>query len=131
MADYTVKNLKEDVEDMAPKWDMAPDLESRFARRALELEKAGVSYFKMAPDFRFETGHLHTEQEEIYICVGGGVRVRVDDEVVELKEWDAIRVPPGVMHTFGGGPGGGELIAFGAPNTDDGDVEMVQEWWTD
>jgi hypothetical protein len=47
MADYTVVNLKE-VEDQAPKFGFAPNLESRFGRRALGLEKSGVSYFRLA-----------------------------------------------------------------------------------
>ena len=52
MPDYTVINLKRDVEDMAPKFGLSPGLESRFARVPLGLQNSGASYFKIAPGFR-------------------------------------------------------------------------------
>jgi quercetin dioxygenase-like cupin family protein len=130
VADYTKVNLKE-VEDMAPKFGMAPDMESRFARRALELENSGLSYFKVAPDYRLPFGHKHTEQEEVYLVVAGGARVKLDDEVIELAAWDALRVPADTMRGMEAGPDGAEILAFGAPNTENKDVEMEQGWWSD
>ena len=130
MSEYTIVNLKE-VEDMAPQFGLAPNLESRFARKPLELENSGLSYFKVAPEFRLPFGHAHSEQEEIYLIVSGNARVRLDDEVLELKAWDAVRIPPGTMRGLAGGPDGAEVIAIGAPNNDNQDIEMVQDWWTD
>lgn len=127
---YTVVNLKQ-VEDMAPKFGLSPGLESRFARIPLELEKSGISYFRVAPDFRAPFGHTHSEQEEIYLVVSGSASVRLDDDVVELNEWDAVRIPPGTMRAFEGGPDGAEVIAFGAPSNENRDLEMVQDWWAD
>jgi mannose-6-phosphate isomerase-like protein (cupin superfamily) len=129
-AAYTVVNLKQ-VEDMAPKFGLSPGLESRFARVPLELEKSGISYFRVAPDFRAPFGHTHSEQEEIYLVVSGSASVRLDDDLVELNEWDAVRIPPGTMRAFEGGPDGAEVIAFGAPGNENRDLEMVQDWWTD
>jgi mannose-6-phosphate isomerase-like protein (cupin superfamily) len=125
---YTKVNLKE-VEDMAPKFGMAPGLESRFARKPLGLEKSGLSYFRIAPDFRVPFGHTHSDQEEIYLVVSGSARVKVDDEVVELAEFDALRIPPGAMRGMEGGTGGAEIVAFGAPNTENADADMQQGWW--
>jgi mannose-6-phosphate isomerase-like protein (cupin superfamily) len=34
------------------------------------------------------------KQEEVYVVLRGSGRMKVDDEIVELKEWDAVRVPP-------------------------------------
>jgi mannose-6-phosphate isomerase-like protein (cupin superfamily) len=129
-AAYTVVNLKQ-VEDMAPKFGLSPGLESRFARAPLELKKSGISYFRVAPDFRAPFGHTHSEQEEIYLVVSGSARVKLDDDVVELSEWDAVRIPPGTMRGLEGGPQGAEVIAFGAPSNENRDLEMVQDWWTD
>ena len=84
MADYTKLNLKHDVEDMAPRFDLSPGAESHFARVPLALEQAGVSYFKLAPDFRFPFGHTHTEQEEVYVVIGGSAVLRLDDEELTL-----------------------------------------------
>ena len=75
-------------------------------------------------------GHKHDSQEEVYVVVRGSARVKVDDEIVELGEWDAIRFDKGAMHNVEAGSGGVEYLAFGAG--DDGtEVEMVQDWWSD
>jgi mannose-6-phosphate isomerase-like protein (cupin superfamily) len=129
VADYTVVNLKADVEDMAPRFGYAPNAESRFARKNLGLEKSGLSHFKLAPDFDFPFGHTHTEQEEVYVVIRGSARLKIGDEVIEARELDAVRVPPGVWRSFGGGPDGAEILAFGAPNTDNQDAEMERDFW--
>jgi mannose-6-phosphate isomerase-like protein (cupin superfamily) len=131
MPDYTVINLKRDVEDMAPKFGLSPGLESRFARVPLGLQNSGASYFKIAPGFRAPFGHRHSEQEEVYLVASGGARVRLDDEIVELEQWDMVRIAPGVWRGIEGGANGAEIIAFGAPNTDNKDVEMQRGWWSD
>jgi mannose-6-phosphate isomerase-like protein (cupin superfamily) len=131
MADYTVLNLKTDVEDMAPAGGMAPNMEARFARRALGLEKSGISYFRVAPSFRVPFGHRHGEQEEVYVVLSGSARMKLEDDLVELKPWDAVRVPGHVTRAMEAGPDGAEILAFGAPNTDGKDAEMVQGWWED
>ncbi len=131
MADHTIVNLKDGVEDLAPKFGMSPGLQSRFARGALELEKSGVTYFKVAPDFKTPFGHRHREQEEVYVVVSGSVRVKFEHEIVELGEWDAIRIPGPVARSVQGGPEGGELIAYGAPRGAESDAEMIPDFWED
>jgi mannose-6-phosphate isomerase-like protein (cupin superfamily) len=132
MAGYTVVNLKE-VEDQAPKFGHAPNLEARFARIPLELEKSGISYQRLAPGFRMPFGHRHEQQEEVYVLVSGSARLKLGDEVVELEAWDAVRVPAETMRGFEAGPEGVEIIAFGAPATGSvsADAEMTPNWWTD
>ncbi len=130
MTGSTIKNLKE-VEDAAPGFGLSPDLEARFARDPLECEQMGFSYQRLAPNFRTPFGHKHNTQEEVYVIVSGGGRVKLDDEVRDIGQWDAVRVAPGTMRNFEAGPEGLELIAFGAPKTPPGDAEMVQGWWSD
>ena len=132
MANYTVKNLRE-VEDSAVKFGFAPEMSARFASNELGLEKSGVSLQALAPNKRGKFGHKHEQQEELYVIVSGGGRVKLDDEVVELSQWDALRVAPEVARQFEAGPDGLEMIAFGAPRNDAGaarDVEMLGDWWT-
>jgi uncharacterized cupin superfamily protein len=131
MADYTKLNLKRDVEDMAPKFQLSPGLESHFARKPLGLENSGVTLYKIAPDFRTPFGHRHSEQEEVYIIVGGSARLKLDDDVIDLEQWDAVRIPTDTMRGLEGGPEGAEVIAFGAPNNENKDAEMVPGWWSD
>ena len=128
MADYTRVNLRSDVKDMAPEHGME-GIESRFARRNLELGNSGVSYFRLEPGYRPPFGHTHAEQEEVYVVVSGSAQIGIDDEVVELAEWDAVRIPAGAMHAMAGGPDGAEILAFGAPNTENKDAEMKPGWW--
>lgn len=130
MRDYTRVNLRSDVEDMAPRFGME-GIESRFARTNLELERSGLSYFRLDPAFRAPFGHTHSEQEEVYVIVSGSARLAVGDELLELGQWDAVRVAPGVWRGFEAGPEGVELIAVGAPNTDNEDAEMQPGWWPD
>ena len=129
MADYTKLNLKQDVEDMAPRFGMAPDVEARYARKPLGLENSGVSYFRIAPGYRLPFGHTHGEQEEVYLVLSGSVRMKAGDDIVELGEMDAIRVPGATPRGMEGGPDGAEIVAFGAPNTDNKDAEMLQDFW--
>jgi mannose-6-phosphate isomerase-like protein (cupin superfamily) len=128
MSGYTVVNLKQ-VEDQAPKFGYAPDLESRFARGALALENSGLSYFKVARGFRVPFGHRHADQEEVYVVVAGSARIKLGDDVVDLGTWDAVRVAPEMTRGMEGGPEGAEILAFGAPSNENADAQMVRDFW--
>ena len=82
---FTLRNLKEDLEDVGSNFDGAPDLEFRLATKALELEQSGLSYQRIPPGYRFPYGHTHREQEEVYVVVRGSGRMKLDDEIVEVK----------------------------------------------
>ncbi len=124
MAGYTIVNLKE-VEDQAPKFGHAPNLEARFARVPLGLDNSGMSYF------RVPFGHSHEREEVVYVLVGGSARMKLGDGVVELKGWDAVRVPLETVRGFEAGSEGAEYLAFGAPNTENRDARPAPDWWTD
>jgi mannose-6-phosphate isomerase-like protein (cupin superfamily) len=131
---FTRKNLKGDLEDIGSNFDGDPGLEFRMATRALELEESGLTHQVVPPNVRFPYGHTHRTQEEIYVVVAGGGRMKIDDEIVDLREWDAVRVPPGAWRGYEAGPRGLELLIIGAPNLGDdprGDVEGTRDWWTD
>lgn len=129
---FTLRNLKEDPEDLGSNFDGPPDLEFRAATRLLGLEHSGLTYQRIPPDYRFPYGHTHRTQEEVYVVVRGGGRMKVDDETVDLKEWDAVRVPPGAWRGYEAGPEGLELLIIGAPNLGENprdDVEGRRDWW--
>jgi mannose-6-phosphate isomerase-like protein (cupin superfamily) len=131
MSEYTKLNLVDDVEDMAPKFGFSPNLESRFARQALAMQEGGLSHFRMRPGVRSPFGHRHGEQEEVYVLLAGSARIKLDDEIVDLRPLDAVRVPGPVARAIEAGPDGCELLAFGAPNTNNADAEMLAGWWSD
>jgi len=128
MANYTVQNLKQ-VEDVAEQFGLGGQLEARFARKALGLSNFGLSYQKLSPGFRVPFGHTHGEQEEVYVVLNGSGRIKVGEEIVELAEWDAVRVPGEVPRALEAGPGGLEVLAIGAPQAND--TEMLDGWWSD
>lgn len=129
MSDFTIVNLKS-VEDSAKAFGLAPAVEARFARKVLECRKLGASYLRVAPNERIPFGHKHGEQEEIYVVVSGSGRVKIDDDVHDVRQWDAVRVGPGAMRNFEAGPDGVELLAFGGPITGENDAELVPGWWS-
>jgi mannose-6-phosphate isomerase-like protein (cupin superfamily) len=131
VAGYTKVNLKEDVEDQAPRFGLEGKIEARMARVALEMENAGVSYQRLAPNYRVPFAHRHKNQEEVYVLVSGSARAKLEDEIVEMKPWDALRVHKDTVRGFEAGPEGAEMIAIGAPNTGPGDADTIQDWWMD
>jgi mannose-6-phosphate isomerase-like protein (cupin superfamily) len=131
---FTLKNLKGDLEDLGSNFDGAPDLEFRAAGKALGLEHCGLCYQRIPPDYRFPYGHTHKEQEEVYVVVRGSGRMKLDEEIVEVEEWDVVRVPPGTWRGYEGGPRGLEILVFGAPHLGENpreDVDGRRDWWTD
>jgi mannose-6-phosphate isomerase-like protein (cupin superfamily) len=131
---FTLRNIKEDLEDIGFRFDGAPDLEFRSATKALELEKCALSYQFVPPGYRFPYGHTHATQEEVYVVVRGSGRMKADDETVELGKWDAVRVPAGTWRGYEAGPEGLELLVIGAPHLGEdprGDVDGQRDWWAD
>jgi uncharacterized cupin superfamily protein len=68
---FTLRNVKEDLEDVGSRFDGAPDLEFCLATEPLELEKSGLSYQRVPPGYRFPYGHTHKKQEEVYVVLCG------------------------------------------------------------
>jgi mannose-6-phosphate isomerase-like protein (cupin superfamily) len=108
---------------------MAPQLQAHYARTPLGLRNSGLSLFRVAPDFRLPFGHRHGEQEEVYVVLEGSARFRIEDEIVEAGAFDALRVAPGTTRGMEAGPQGALILAVGAPNTENRDAEMVQDFW--
>ena len=125
---FTITRLT-DVEDMAAKHGFSDTHETRFASDDLDAKRTGVSHHRLRPGKRQPFGHRHDDAEEVYVVLSGSGRMKLDDEIVEISELHAIRVAPGVIRAFEGGPDGIELLAFGARHERDG--EVIQGWWTD
>jgi mannose-6-phosphate isomerase-like protein (cupin superfamily) len=119
-----------DVEDAAEKFGMSESQESRFAFADYEAEQTGFALHRFKPGKRQPFGHRHDEAEEVYFVVSGSGRVKLDDDVLELRALEAVRVSPGVMRAFEAGPDGLEILAFG-PRRGDDRGEIVQGWWSD
>lgn len=128
MAGYTLINF-EQIDDALAERDVP--IEARFARKHIDSEELGVTRLRYAPGTRGPFAHRHGEQEEAFVVTSGSGRVKLDDEVIELREWDVLRVAPSVIRQFESGDEGLELVAIGGHRPEDGDGEVVRDWWTD
>ena len=127
MAEYTHKNLLE-VEDAAEKFGFSESQESRFAYSDLQAEQSGFSLHRVKAGKRQPFGHRHDEVEEVYVVIGGSGRMKLDDDVVDVRRLDVVRVSPGVMRAFEAGEDGLEVLAF-SPRRADDRGEIVPGWW--
>ena len=130
MSDYAIVNVGE-VENVAPTFQMPEGMDVRFPKRDLGCKVGGVGIEKLPPGLRMPFGHTHSEQEEIYVVAEGSGRIKIGEEVHDLRQWDIVRVGPGVMRNPEAGPDGMTLIAFGAPLGEQSDGEVVPGWWSD
>jgi len=126
MSRFATVNLL-DVEDSMG--DNAPGLEIRFGRKHLDSRDLGVSHVRYESNLRAEMAHSHREQEEAYVVVAGSGRILLDDEVLELRRWDVVRVAPEVVRAFEAGPDGLEMIAVGGPKPEGGDGVVGSAAW--
>src|SRR4051794_602929 len=128
MSDYAIVNLLEIEDSVAGR---APGMEGRFGRKHLGSRDLGVSHFRYAPGTRSPQAHSHREQEEAYVVVAGSGRVRLDDEVRDIRQWDVVRVAPEVVRAFEAGPGGLQLIAVRGPKPQGGGGGRARSPWPD
>ena len=123
--DWSKKNFA-DIEDRSP--EDVP-MQWRFARPHLASPELGISRFTYPPDTRFPFAHRHREQQEAYVVVSGGGRAKLDDEIVELAQWDVLSVAPAVARQFEAGPQGMDVICIGGRRPEGGDGERVEDFW--
>ena len=123
---YTIKNLR-DVEDLAAKSGLGDTGEARFPREDLGLQRTGFSHQRLRANKRQAFGHRHKEAEEVYVVMNGSGRMKLDDEIVDVRPLDAIHVQPGTARGFEAGADGLELLVFGPRVA--GDVEMIRDFW--
>ncbi len=128
MTSHAIVNLKEIDDSIGGRVE---GMEGRFSRKFLDSRDLGVSLFTYAPNLRSSTGHSHREQEEAYVVVAGSGRVRLDDEIRDIRIWDVVRVAPEVVRAFEAGPDGLELIAVGGPKPEGGDGVLSDTPWPD
>ena len=76
-------------------------------------------------------GHSHREQEEAYVVTSGSGRIKLDDEIRDLRQWDVVRIAPETVRAVEAGPEGLEFIAIGSDRPEGGDGVPVPDSWGD
>jgi mannose-6-phosphate isomerase-like protein (cupin superfamily) len=117
------------VEDVNARYGMQEIGEARYLRQDVGAETIGATLYRMRPGKRTGFGHRHEQVEELYVVLAGDGRIKIDDDIVELRPLDVVRVAPRAIRELEAGPAGLELLATGSHV--EGDGEMIQGWWAE
>ena len=129
VADYQIVSLHE-VDD----WLGDYPGEMRGITYPIGAEQVALTYRRMPQHTgsKGSYGHRHGELEEIYFVISGKLQFKLGDEVVELGEHQAIRIPPQTWRgVWNDEPGDAELVIV-SKRIDDplGDVERsAEDFW--
>ena len=112
MADgYAILNI-DDVDSVAEANGMTFG-EARFVRDQVGAEQVGLAHYRFKPGKRLGFGHHHDTVEEFYVVLEGTGRVKIDDDIRDLRTLDVVRVAPTAMREFEAGDDGMVLLAMG------------------
>ena len=78
-------------------------------------------------------GHCHKTIEEIYLVLEGELQVKLADEVETLRQYDAVRIPPGTVRAARNETDGRTVFAMISRRVDDPRAESVPHpgFWAD
>jgi hypothetical protein len=130
----TLRNIKEDLEDIALMFDGAPELEFRAATKA--HWSRGIR-----PELPARPARLSLSVRPHAQAAGGGVRGRARERADEGRRRDrrirgmgrGARPARCVARLRGAGPEGLETLVIGAPNLGEAvreDVDGQRDWWS-
>src|SRR5215216_2825803 len=74
--------------------------------------RASMTLYRMNEGRRGGFGHRHDRAEEMYVVLSGSGRVKIDDDILDLRPLDVVRVAPASVREFDAGPDGMHLLAF-------------------
>lgn len=127
---FTHTNLDR-IDDLAPAHGMGDTHEARFLASDLGATQTGAAHFRLKPGRRQPFGHTHGRVEEIYFVIAGSGRIKLDDEIRDLKPGDLVRIGPEVTRAVEAGEEGMEFVAFGPGEERGAGGELKQGWWAD
>jgi mannose-6-phosphate isomerase-like protein (cupin superfamily) len=116
-----------EIEDVAPANGFADRWQARPARTVLGAQQTGVTYFWLLAGQRSPFVHRHMRAEENYVILSGSGHIKLDDEIMDVRALDAIRVDPEVARAFEAGNEGLEFLAFGPHHPADGEA-VTDDW---
>jgi mannose-6-phosphate isomerase-like protein (cupin superfamily) len=129
MSDYTVKHMSE-VQDVLGDYPG----EMRMMTSDLGCEQVAFTYRRMPQHTggRGSYGHRHKQQEEVYFVASGKLQFKLGDDVVELEEGHALRVPPATWRSvWNDEPEDAELVIVSkvVPGGSADDAEYLADFW--
>jgi mannose-6-phosphate isomerase-like protein (cupin superfamily) len=107
-------------------------LDMRILRGALGCEHIGISYLRFGPGWRLTLGHRHPAGEEVYVLVEGRARIKVEDEIHEMRAPSAIRVRGEQLRAVRAeGDAPAVFVVAGYPIDDPELTEFASEFWAE
>jgi uncharacterized cupin superfamily protein len=96
--------------------------------KQLETDVLGLRLWRLAPG-QASTRHRHVGETELYLVLEGTGRMRVDDELLTLEPYSAVRVDPrSVRQVFNDGDADTVWLVAGAP-IDTATQELTPEFF--
>lgn len=71
-----------------------------FLHDALELTSCEISLNNVPAGFKLPFNHKHKQNEEVYIIIKGEGTFSFDNEKINVKEGDCVKVLPNASRTF-------------------------------
>ena len=71
-----------------------------FLHDLLDLTSCEISVNSMSADVKLPFNHKHKQNEEIYIFLKGNGSMTLDNEIIDVKEGDCIKVLPQAVRTM-------------------------------
>ena len=107
--------------------------EMRGITYAIGAEQVAITHRRMPQHTgsKGSYGHRHKTQEEIVFVLSGKLQFKLNDEVIELGKYDAIRIPPETWRgIWNDEPEDAEIVIV-SKRIDDptGDTEQIADFW--
>jgi quercetin dioxygenase-like cupin family protein len=88
----------------------------RIATIKIGREELSLIEFELEPGFEGPDPHTHDDHVDSFYVLEGEAEFVVEDERLLLGAGSFVAAPPGVVHTFSGGPGRSRLLNIHAPS---------------
>lgn len=108
--------------------------EMRMMRDALGSDQVALSYRKFPPGYDSSHGHTHSTMDEVVFVFKGTLKMKLDDDIIEVGPYMAVMIPPDVKRGYhNDGEEDVELLVASARGTLVGDNGGTPDdkWWTD
>ena len=112
-------------------------------RKQLNLQAVALGLIRIPANEGYTFTHKHRQQEEVYLVIEGNGVILINEEIIDIKSGDIVRVPPDSKRALKANDSGLFVIASGAipmgypknPNAryliDDGmpDYDDIPPWY--
>jgi quercetin dioxygenase-like cupin family protein len=90
---------------------------TRVATIKIGLDELSLIEFELEPGFEGPEPHHHDDHVDSFYVLDGETEFQVESDCLLLGAGAFVAAPPGVVHTFSGGPGSSRLLNIHAPSS--------------